>query len=336
MADINADGKEEIIFGRADGILVCLNEKGKTIWVKDLGHYIAGLSCGDINGDEKLEIAVITGDGKIFSLKDSGKRIWVKEYPREYAANDVILLDINNNDKEEILVAMKDGVVLGFDDKGNKVFEKQLLKESILHLKAGDLNDDREFELVLGGDNGTFMITDLSGKTLLQEKFSSKIIALGIFDINRDGYPEIIASDWDGTIKIMNFKGIITEKKAGREILADINGDGEKERIVRYWKKVIIYKEDKEIWSEEYARWVSAIDANDITGDGKSEIIIGDLDKVVRIYNGNKDLLTAFRTLRAPFSIYSSDFDKDGRKEIIVIGEREIRIYRVKVEASST
>jgi len=328
FADINGDNLKEVVVGRADGILVALNLDGKKIWARDLGYFVSNVVAKDVNNDNKEELAVITGDGKLFLLDGSGKKIWVKTYPREYAANDVLIMDVNGDGKDEVLIGMKDGAVLGFDLKGKKVYENRLLNAEVLFLRATDFDLDGKDELLIATDNGHIIVFKPEGDILGSKKLESKIISLSILDINNDKYPEIMASDIDGAVLIFNLKETIGEKSAGREIFYDIDEDGVREKIIRYWKRVSILKGGKEIWGHEYKRWVSAIDVGDINNDGKSEVVVAGLDKFVRIYSLEKGLLASIKTTRAPLSLLSSDFDNDGKVELIVFGEREVRIFR--------
>jgi len=328
--DLTNNGKDEILVGRADGILGALDGRGKTLWAVDLGDYIRGFVCEDVNKDGKPEIVVITGHGVVFLLNARGKKVWSREYPREYAPNDVCVGDINNDKRDEIVLAMKDGTLIIINNKGKVIKELHILREPVTHIKILDFNQDDRNEIIACGEGGSLVILDQDGVELERYSYNSRLINLSVFDVNNDGYPEIIAGDWEGALKIINNQGIITQREARREIEDDIDDDGQLEKIVRYWKKIIVTKGNKELWAEEYARWVSAIEVSDINGDGKKEILVGALDKVFRIYSVTGELLWATRTLRSPFSILAEDIDDDNMREIIIVGERELRIYKVQ------
>jgi len=332
--DLNLDGKKEIIVGRADGLLAALDFKGNTLWSTDLVNYIISFDIADINGDNKPEIIVITGSGTVVLLNHKGRKIWARNYPREYGPNDVKIY--SDGDEYLIALGMKNGGLLVLDKKGNEKKTFYPMHESIRVIGIGDLTGNGSSEFILGGDKGGVAILDNNGEIRSLQRFDSEIIQLSLYDLNNDGKLEVIAGDWNGSVKIMNIEGTLLTHDSLIELQDDIDHDGEIEKITRYWKRVTVMKKGIKYWEKEFGRWVSAIDVFDIDDDGKKEVIVGGLDKMLRIFNYKGELLWQKRLLRAPLCILAKDFDSDGSTEILSIGEKELRILKIKKQRGNT
>lgn len=326
VKDLDNDGKEEIIIGRADGILAAINYKGETLWSADLLDYIVSFDIADVNADGKQEIAVVTAGGLVILLNNEGRKIWVKRYPRDYAPNDLKIIDIDSN--YLIALAMKDGSVVLLDRKSEKKKSLYPLREPLRIMKVADFTGDGSKDIILGGEIGSLSIIDIEGKIIESEKFSSEIIHISASDINNDGRIEIIGSDWEGSVRIFNRDKKLFLREPKTEIKADIDGDGKLERVTKYWKRITVFRDNTKLWEDEFKRWISAMDVRDINNDGKQEIIIGCLDKLLRIYSSEGKLLWYKKLLRAPLSLLTEDIDNDNHVELVTIGEGELRVFK--------
>jgi outer membrane protein assembly factor BamB len=70
-ADLDGDGKMEMLCGAADGKLYALKEKGgkcTTLWSVDLKQMVGSPIIADLNGDGKAEILVTSEDGRLHCL----------------------------------------------------------------------------------------------------------------------------------------------------------------------------------------------------------------------------------------------------------------------------
>ncbi len=326
--DIDRDGKKEIIVGRADGLLAALDHTGKTLWSADLVNYIVSFSLEDINGDNKPEIIAITGTGTVALLNHKGHKIWVKNYPRDYGPSDLAIY--REGDEFFIVLGMKSGGLVILDKKGKERKKLYPTHESIKIIKTADLTGDGKTEFIIGGDQGGLVIVNANGEVIGLHRFESEVINLSLYDLNKDGKLEVIAGDWNGSIKIISSEGVLLTHDALIEIHDDIDNDGEIEKVSRYWKRVTVKKNNTTYWEKEFARWISAIDISDINHDEKKEVIVGGLDKVLRIFSHDGKLLWQRKLLRAPLCVLARDFDNDGSIEILTIGEKELRILRTK------
>jgi outer membrane protein assembly factor BamB len=71
-ADLDGDGRTEVLFGCDDGKLYALGErdgKPRLLWSVALGRRVGEPILADLDGDGRPEILVAAEDGKLYCLK---------------------------------------------------------------------------------------------------------------------------------------------------------------------------------------------------------------------------------------------------------------------------
>ena len=71
-ADLDGDGRRELLFGGDDGKLHALGErdgKPRLLWSVSLGRRVGEPILVDLDGDGRPEILVAVEDGKLYCLK---------------------------------------------------------------------------------------------------------------------------------------------------------------------------------------------------------------------------------------------------------------------------
>ncbi|MBF0478612.1 MAG: VCBS repeat-containing protein [Candidatus Omnitrophica bacterium] len=132
VADLNQDGKNEIVFGDQTlnnsynyvGNIYVYKKDGKLVWKKPIEGGLAHSSpvIGDLDKDGKLEIVATGSEGKVYVFKADGSLMpgWPKSIPGQIATSPV-LLDIFQDKKLEIVVTAKDGNVYFWNYEGTLV-----------------------------------------------------------------------------------------------------------------------------------------------------------------------------------------------------------------------
>jgi len=207
IADINNDGKMEIIIGE-DYDLYVFDYKGNVLWNYHTGdRIISSPIIMDINNDGKLEIIFCSCDMKYYVLNNSGTKLWDYEIPADpnscigsiNAAP--IVADINNDGKMEIIGDGGNGSIVALDYLGNELW-KYNNKDMIMASSpaAADLNNDGKLEMVFISNNGITAILNSEGKCIWEHDFrpwpgidgSAFVSSPAIVDINNDGILEIL------------------------------------------------------------------------------------------------------------------------------------------------
>lgn len=117
IADIDGDGKLELIFGDYSGFLYALNsEDGTLLWEYETGTYCGSpATIADIDGDGRCEI-FFTSAHKVIALNNEGKLIWQYKIPGNFHAfRGVVLADMNNDNIRDAVFATAGGLLITLD-----------------------------------------------------------------------------------------------------------------------------------------------------------------------------------------------------------------------------
>jgi outer membrane protein assembly factor BamB len=116
VADLDHDGKPELVIGDYSGLLTVLNgEDGSVAWTYryDASYYIGSpASIADINGDGDCEV-IITSWYKVIALTHDGHVLWdysINGYPSAFRG--VALSDIDNDAKPDVLFGTNNGLAI--------------------------------------------------------------------------------------------------------------------------------------------------------------------------------------------------------------------------------
>lgn len=129
-ADLDKDGKPELVIGSYNDTLYCLNgENGTTKWkYKGTGGYVgAPASIGDIDNDGNCEVVFVSGY-VVTALSSAGVHKWHYTIPGyEGAFRGVALADINNNEYPDVIFGTDGGKVMALNgNNGTLIWTKDL------------------------------------------------------------------------------------------------------------------------------------------------------------------------------------------------------------------
>jgi len=162
-ADIDEDGKPELIFGDYNGTLHVLNgEDGSTLWEYKASFYIgAPATIADLDRDGHCEIIYCDAYG-VGALNKNGKSLWYYTIPDVATAfRGVAVADINGDDMPDVVFGSSKGrltVLNGVD--GSLIWDLDLAKH------IGKLFDIDHAPLIADFDNdGTIDIFIVGGNT---------------------------------------------------------------------------------------------------------------------------------------------------------------------------
>jgi len=179
LADINGDGKRELLVASLDGkgTLYAIEYLKGILWTFNAEQPFLSIAAGDMDGDRRYDIALGSFQGQLYLLDNLGRLKIKKSLSRESSITALAFGDIDGNKGDELVVGTStDGVYalnsslntvwsIGLDSTGYKMFWVR----SVL---VRDINRDGGNEVVIGSrPSGLVTATNGAGKVLWQRNF---------------------------------------------------------------------------------------------------------------------------------------------------------------------
>ncbi|CAF1387419.1 unnamed protein product [Adineta steineri] len=198
------------------GDLVIRIGNGTASFGDPVSYSIGNLACptafaiGHLNNDNYTDIAVINYHAELLSIffgLGNGKFGPEKhlETKRLTFSRSIVLADINNDSIDDIIVSNSDNNTISvFINRGDGKFHDEkvsylLTEYSAEHIALGDLNDDKEVDIVISyefGNRLTISFGNGSGyfnvMNHLYLQVSSDILTIKLCDLNSDNHLEIL------------------------------------------------------------------------------------------------------------------------------------------------
>lgn len=312
LADIDGDGKLEIVFGSYYGEqhVFCLDAaSGEKRWehASDGGPLDASIALCDIDGDKKLEaLSADSGSGSLYCLGQDGKPKFTLKLPSG-TDSPCAIADLDGNGSLELVVGTMWGGKGG--GKNGRVCCYSLKDQSLLWQRdypgcvqsepvLVDLNGDKVLDVVTTswrGDNGIHAFNGKDGEPLWTFTCEGNSKSMGMYHgvaLSGDSNT-IYAATCEGDVYALNLKGEKVWTKHYNDYLfspitvADINADGDEDLV---FGGSTIYalsaKDGAELWKQQLHggldRGAAVCDAD---GDGDQDVIFND-QRSVRALDG--------------------------------------------------
>jgi hypothetical protein len=214
LADIDGDGKEEIIIATQDMKVYVFNETAgnESGWPFTLPNYAGGgVAVGDIDNNGDLEIVVTTrNSGEIYALHHNGSQMWLRWVPTNLFFNpSPALADITGDGKLETLIPSSNGRLYaiqynGADAPGWPIFYATGTYTESSPLVA-DLNGDGAVDVLLGHEGKFINAWSATGVQLDGFPLVTKDAVRGtpaVVDLDRDGDVEIVGVGYDRIVYV--------------------------------------------------------------------------------------------------------------------------------------
>ena len=349
VADLNGDGYPDIVVANQCAIGGCSNGSvgvllgngdgtfQPPVVYQSGGRIATGLAVGDVNGDGKIDLIVANywptgaGDGGTLGVLlgngDGTFQPAVTYQSGGVTGFGVAIADVNGDGKLDLVATSecnkkkpcKYGVVGVLIGNGDGTFQPAVTYRSggddALGVVVADVNGDGKPDIVtanfvswgakskhasvgvlLNNGDGTFQ------PAVSYDSGGAFSLSVAVADFNGDGVPDIVVAN-------LNPKGQNGESQGVLGVLIG-NGDGTFQRVVTYQP------------GGDAAYWLSAADVN---GDGKIDVVVGELGGVgVLLGNGNGTLqpgVTFDSGLPTATGVAIADVNGDGKPDLVIAND---------------
>lgn len=317
LADINDDGKQEIIFGANDNQLHALGLNGMEIdgFPVVVGDIIrSSPAVDDIDGDGAPEIAVGCDDGMMYVFESNGTV--AAGFPTETGSgisSSPALADIDGDGALEIVAGSLDRGIYAWNSDGSIVcgYPEITFGDIWSSAAIGDLNEDSNLDIVIGSRKQCnnlmeCIFTSNEGKIYGLDRSGNALEGFPLEFPDEIGYSSPVLSDIDGD----NETEIIFA--ATHNLYAKSISDGED-------IKGFPVKIGDASRSESGIMQDSFIAVSDLDGDGREDIVAGATDGRLYVLRSDGSNMPGFPLQTGGYvrHVTLGDINGDGRQEIV-------------------
>lgn len=347
VADIDNDGRAEVVFGSDDFNVYALDGENGTIeWTFGTSMEVSSSpALGDIDNDGELEVVIGSEDKHVYALNGiNGSEEW-RFLTDSYVYASPALGDIDNDGIVEVVVPSGDKlyVLNGINGSEEWRFNGSYFIRSSPAL--GDIDNDGEIEIVFGIHHTgcIYALNGIDGSILWRYCTGTSTDtppALG--DIDNDGEIEVVISSDNNVYALDGATGTVewtapisTPYTYSCAALGDIDNDGEVEVVVGGSAGDEVYKvyaldgaTGMEEWSTPTNNYPvgTAPALGDIDGDGHIEVVISYYLGIFSLdgATGNEEWWYETEVdLASPALV---DIDNDGLIEVICSTDESISV----------
>jgi outer membrane protein assembly factor BamB len=262
IADINGDGKKEIIFGSEMGLVYCLNSLGQLLWKYKAADAIrGGVTTADITSDSAKEVIFGCMDSYLYVLTFTGKLLWKVKTKAPIESTPGVY-----KEAKQIIFGTNDGTLYSVNYQGKLTWGfKAKEKISAQPIIAKLWGDEKDYILV-GSYDGLLYCLENNGA--LKWTFTSAgpiVSAVCVFDVNNDRNLEIFFGSCDNRIYALNAQGDkLWEYETNfwvvdSPIVADIDNDQKVEVIAGSYDNTLYILDSKGSYELEYVPGLSGV-----------------------------------------------------------------------------
>jgi len=199
-ADVNADGRKELIACSESGAVAALSGTGEIIWRQQFRcRFTQGAAVGRRWTGRPI-VAAVDHRGVLHTLSGDGTRLWSSQLPAAIGNAPPVFQNLHPFPGEELLVALENGVVLALFSNG-QTFWEQPISDSIKGLAAGDADADARTECFVGAGQKLYGL-DNTGEPMWSYDAKAPLTA-GPVLARLDGKGlQLVAGDASGTLHV--------------------------------------------------------------------------------------------------------------------------------------
>jgi hypothetical protein len=206
-ADLDGDGRDEVVVGRQDGKVTVLDFTGKEKWSRALEFYrrppyVNVVRTGDLDGDGRAEVIVGGENWRFYAFSGDGRELW--NYESVHPSRSGAVADLDGDGKAEVLCGTHYYWMTALNHDGTKRWVYGTFGSYFgpicYDIAVGSFDGNRTKGVVLGSGDGAVHYLSSEGKVRLRYDTGDEVRKVLAADLNGDGRDEITAGSMSRSV----------------------------------------------------------------------------------------------------------------------------------------
>ena len=325
-ADVDADGREELVAGSTNGKVYLIGSDGVVRWTFDTGAKVHSVSTARF---EPNQVTVISGshNARVCALAADGKKRWtvdIPTYKRTAVVTTIFPADLDADGLDEVIAGAESWRYYAFDRKGEQLWQYESVRRSTRGL-AVDLDGDDKDEVIAGTVYywWSCIKPDGSRRWSYSSRSGPTATSVAAGDVTGDGIPEIVFGSADTNVHVLDAKGkLLWKYNTGDEVTAvavcDLNSDSVGE-VVAASKSFNVYAlkgSGERLWRRDLNDEV--VDLAVLNGaGGKRQLAAGTTSGQVYVLDASGKIVAEHCASGDLVGLTAIDLNGDGTDEIV-------------------
>ena len=207
VADLDGDGKPEIVVATGSGALAALRSDGSPLWRRALGSSSPSWQTSApvifAASDGSRRVAVGSPGGEVFCFDARGELLWQHAVVGPVTAS-ISAADFDGDGFTDIVLVTERGVIYRFREDGAPLWSLDMRGRTLAPGAIVDVNADGKLEYVLCTQNGRLLVLGRQGELLFDRQFEHRTIngtpAFGNLRPDAPGLEMVIAGGESGRV----------------------------------------------------------------------------------------------------------------------------------------